>query len=66
MNSKVDKNTHAVLKQPPRAPARAAAKGVSCGRGFDCTDMEEEGKGATVYRGEEQPMMELEVIEPDG
>jgi hypothetical protein len=47
------KSTYALLKQPPRAPASAYPKGVSCcgGACFDCTAM---GSGTSeVGRREE-------------
>ena len=39
--------TYALLKQPPRAPARAYPKGVSCcgGACFDCTAIESGADG---------------------
>jgi len=40
-------DAHALLKQPPNAPANAAPKGVSCWTGFiglDCADMADDYK----------------------
>ena len=58
----VQRSTYALLKQPPRAPARAYPKGVSCcGACFDCTAMGSGEWGMTSRESEHKYMLALQV-----